>query len=79
MSLTNLHASLFACNNNPAGFDMHVCPWPFTFERNLSSCSVCTDRLSPTLQGRRALDFVLKNQGLIDKTLLFDIELMRIN
>ena len=31
------------------------------------------------LQGRRALDFVLKNQGLIDKTLLFDIELMRIN
>lgn len=31
------------------------------------------------LQGRRALDFVLKNQGLIDKTLLFDIELMRIS
>lgn len=31
------------------------------------------------VQGRRALDFVLKNQGLIDKTLLFDIELMRIN
>ncbi|KAL0027334.1 hypothetical protein WJX79_001396 [Trebouxia sp. C0005] len=29
--------------------------------------------------GRRALDFVLKNQGLIDKTLLFDIELMRVN
>ena len=31
------------------------------------------------MQGRRALDFVLKNQGLIDKTLLFDIELMRVN
>ena len=31
------------------------------------------------MQGRRALDFVLKNQGLIDKTLLFDVELMRIN
>ena len=30
------------------------------------------------LQGRRALDFVLKNQGLIDKTLLFDIELVRV-
>lgn len=31
-----------------------------------------------SLQGQRALDFVLKNQGLIDKTLLFDIELMKI-
>lgn len=31
------------------------------------------------MQGQRALDFVLKNQGLIDKTLLFDIELMRIS
>lgn len=29
--------------------------------------------------GRRALDFVLKNQGLIDKTLLFDIELIRVD
>jgi FKBP-type peptidyl-prolyl cis-trans isomerase len=29
--------------------------------------------------GRRALDFVLKNQGLIDKTLLFDIELLRVD
>lgn len=28
--------------------------------------------------GRRALDFVLKNQGLIDKTLLFDIELINV-
>ena len=28
--------------------------------------------------GRRALDFVLKNQGMIDKTLLFDLELMAI-
>lgn len=30
------------------------------------------------LQGQRALDFVLRNQGLIDKTLLFDIELIRV-
>lgn len=29
-------------------------------------------------QGERALGFVLGNQGMIDKTLLFDIELMRI-
>ena len=29
-------------------------------------------------QGQRALDFVLKNQGLIDKTLLFDVELVRV-
>ena len=29
-------------------------------------------------QGQRHLDFVLKNQGLIDKTLLFDIELLKI-
>lgn len=29
-------------------------------------------------QGQRALDFVLKNQGLIDKTLLFDIELLKV-
>ncbi|KAM3392905.1 hypothetical protein ACQJBY_013845 [Aegilops geniculata] len=31
-----------------------------------------------TFSGQRALDFVLRNQGLIDKTLLFDIELIRI-
>ncbi|CAI7801454.1 unnamed protein product [Closterium sp. NIES-53] len=31
-----------------------------------------------TFSGQRALDFVLKNQGLIDKTLLFDIELLKI-
>lgn len=31
-----------------------------------------------TFSGRRALDFVLKNQGMIDKTLLFDIELIKI-
>ena len=37
-------------------------------------------RPSPsTFSGQRALDFVLKNQGLIDKTLLFDIELLRVN
>lgn len=31
-----------------------------------------------TFAGERALGFVLGNQGMIDKTLLFDIELMRI-
>eukprot|EP00899_Mesostigma_viride_P023883 jgi/Mesvir1/467/Mv11342-RA.1 len=31
-----------------------------------------------TFSGKRALDFVLKNQGMIDKTLLFDVELMKI-
>jgi hypothetical protein len=30
------------------------------------------------LQGERALDFVLSNRGMIDKTLLFDVELLRI-
>jgi hypothetical protein len=30
-------------------------------------------------QGDRALDFVLSNRGMIDKTLLFDIELMRVD
>ena len=42
------------------------------------SCLHCVKR-DAHLQGRRALDFVLKNQGLIDKTLLFDIELIRVN
>lgn len=32
-----------------------------------------------TFSGQRALDFVLKNQGMIDKTLLFDIELIRVD
>jgi hypothetical protein len=31
-----------------------------------------------TFSGERALYFVLENQGLIDKTLLFDIELVRV-
>lgn len=32
-----------------------------------------------TFSGRRALDFVLRNQGMIDKTLLFDIELVKVS
>ncbi|KAK6930737.1 FKBP-type peptidyl-prolyl cis-trans isomerase domain [Dillenia turbinata] len=39
------------------------------------------NRMGPrptTFSGQRALDFVLRNQGLIDKTLLFDIELLKI-
>jgi FKBP-type peptidyl-prolyl cis-trans isomerase len=32
-----------------------------------------------TFSGERALYFVLENQGLIDKTLLFDLELLRID
>ncbi|KAK9857988.1 hypothetical protein WJX84_004054 [Apatococcus fuscideae] len=31
-----------------------------------------------TFSGKRTLDFVLKNHGMIDKTLLFDIELIKI-
>ena len=31
-----------------------------------------------TFAGRRALGFVLGNEGLIDKTLLFDVELKRL-
>ena len=31
-----------------------------------------------TFAGKRSLSFVLENQGLIDKTLLFDIELVKI-
>jgi hypothetical protein len=30
------------------------------------------------VQGDRALDFVLSNRGMIDKTLLFDIELIKV-
>jgi hypothetical protein len=30
------------------------------------------------VQGERALGFVLENQGMIDKTLLFDIDLIRV-
>ena len=39
------------------------------------------DKVGPkpaTFSGRRALSFVLKNQGLIDKTLLFNVELLRV-
>uniref|UniRef100_A0A061RPL1 peptidylprolyl isomerase n=1 Tax=Tetraselmis sp. GSL018 TaxID=582737 RepID=A0A061RPL1_9CHLO len=32
-----------------------------------------------TFSGRRTLGFVLENQGMMDKTLLFDIELVRVN
>jgi len=31
-----------------------------------------------TFAGKRSLSFVLENQGLVDKTLLFDIELLKI-
>lgn len=34
--------------------------------------------LDRAVQGERALSFVLGNQGMIDKTLLFDIGLVRI-
>lgn len=30
------------------------------------------------MQGQRTIDFVLKSQGFIDKTLLIDIELLKI-
>jgi len=31
-----------------------------------------------TFSGKRALGFVIENQGMIDKTLLFDIELLKL-
>ena len=40
------------------------------------------DKVGPkpsTFSGQRALDFVLKNQGLIDKTLLMNVELKRVD
>lgn len=39
----------------------------------------CSAEGSRDLQGQRALDFVLRNQGLIDKTLMFDIELVKVS
>ncbi len=30
-------------------------------------------------QGERALAFVMENRGMVDKTLLFDIELVRVD
>ena len=33
----------------------------------------------PNFDGQRALNFVLYNQGLIDKTLLFNVKLIRID
>mmetsp|Transcript_36395 Transcript_36395/g.93012 ORF Transcript_36395/g.93012 Transcript_36395/m.93012 type:complete len:80 (+) Transcript_36395:727-966(+) len=32
-----------------------------------------------SFSGKRALGFVIENKGMIDKTLLFDIELMKVN
>ena len=32
-----------------------------------------------TFSGKRTLDFLLQNEGMMDKTLLFDIELLKIN
>ena len=40
------------------------------------------DQIGPkptTFSGERALDFVLKNNGLVDKTLLFNLELKRVD
>ena len=37
-----------------------------------------TKPVPTTFSGRRALDFVLKNQGMMDKTLLFDIEIIKL-
>jgi len=38
-----------------------------------------SDPKPSTFAGKRSLSFVLQNQGLVDKTLLFDIELLKIN
>jgi hypothetical protein len=44
----------------------------------LISCNAPACCLLAPLQGERALGFVLGNQGMIDKTLMFDIDLIRI-
>ncbi|XP_016194803.1 peptidyl-prolyl cis-trans isomerase FKBP19, chloroplastic isoform X5 [Arachis ipaensis] len=56
-------------------------PRPTTFSVILTSLDQSpslSTLIMMQLQGQRALDFVLRNQGLIDKTLLFDIELLKI-
>ena len=54
----------------------------FFFSSSGGEWALCMELLNEgaycMLQGQRALDFVLRNQGLIDKTLLFDIELLKI-
>ncbi|TQD79421.1 hypothetical protein C1H46_035028, partial [Malus baccata] len=62
-TLSSFHMLIGLFRIEPILLDKFVC-------RAMSMCNV--------LHGRRALDFVLRNQGLIDKTLLFDIELIKI-
>jgi hypothetical protein len=54
----------------------------FLFSPSPFSETTTLTPLSPSpahSQGKRALSFVLKNQGMIDKTLMFDIELLKLN
>lgn len=44
----------------------------------VEACLTLAADPAAVVQGKRTLDFVLKNQGFVDKTLLFDIELMKI-
>lgn len=59
-------------------------PFPMRFSHHVeyvfptAGASYCLVTFQCVSQGQRALDFVLRNQGLIDKTLLFDIELLKI-
>jgi len=54
------------------------CVWDLAHDLLLPSTKHTRNRAVKFWQGERALDFVLSNQGMIDKTLLFDIELMRV-
>jgi hypothetical protein len=59
----------------------HSCPTCYDFavkhmvelDCRITYCVLCLP-----VQGERALGFVLGNKGMIDKTLLFDIELLRL-
>lgn len=55
--------------------------WLSTRMRHICHVKASEEAEAPasSLQGQRALDFVLRNQGLIDKTLMFDIELVKVS
>lgn len=58
-----------------------MCAWVQFSEVSGNRCSYTSfffKDVGGSLQGKRTLDFVLKNRGMIDKTLLFDIELIKI-
>eukprot|EP00897_Mesotaenium_endlicherianum_P004115 jgi/Mesen1/3731/ME000203S02820 len=73
------HRKLWFTNMHEVGAHENVCR--IIVPPDLGYPDNDLNRLGPkpiTFSGQRALDFVLKNQGMIDKTLLFDIELLKV-